>query len=73
MTTLTEADVEAAALSWLAGLGWQVARGPEIAPERATYAGRKRGLLTSTMPPPTTFRRSASSPSPRAGTPGGPT
>ena len=42
MTTLTEADVESAALDWLAGLGWQVARGPDIAPdtpsaERADY------------------------------------
>ncbi len=32
MTTLTGADVEAAALGWLAGLGWRVAHGPEIAP-----------------------------------------
>ena len=42
MTTLTEADVEAAALEWLAGLGWQVAHGPDLAPdapgaERADY------------------------------------
>ena len=42
MTTITEADVEAAALDWLAGLGWQVAHGPDIAPgdsgaERADY------------------------------------
>ena len=28
----TEADVESAALSWLAGVGWQVAHGPDIAP-----------------------------------------
>ena len=33
MTTLTEADVESAALSWLAALGWQVAHGPDIAPD----------------------------------------
>ena len=32
MTTLTEADVEQAALDWLAGLGWRVAHGPDIAP-----------------------------------------
>ena len=42
MTTLTEADVEAAALAWLSALGWQVAHGPDIAPgapdaERADY------------------------------------
>ena len=33
MTTLTEADVEEVALSWLRGLGWQTAYGPDIAPE----------------------------------------
>ena len=33
MTTLTEADVEQAALEWLSGLGWGVAHGPDIAPD----------------------------------------
>ena len=33
MTTLTEADVEAAALDWLRGLGWEAAHGPDIAPD----------------------------------------
>ena len=33
MTTLTEADVEEATLGWLATLGWQVAHGPDIAPD----------------------------------------
>ena len=33
MTTITEADVESAALEWLAGVGWGVAHGPDIAPE----------------------------------------
>ena len=42
MTSLTESDVEAAALEWLAGLGWGIAHGAEIAPgapgaERADY------------------------------------
>ena len=42
MTTLTESDVEQVALDWLSGLGWQVAHGPDIAPdtpgaERADY------------------------------------
>ncbi len=42
MTTLTETDVEHAALEWLAALGWQTAHGPNIAPdtpgtERADY------------------------------------
>ncbi len=42
MTTLTEAAVEQAALDWLANLGWQTLRGPDIAPgapgsERADY------------------------------------
>ena len=33
MTTITEAEVEQAALSWLAGVGWQVSHGPNIAPD----------------------------------------
>ena len=42
MSTLTEADVEQAALDWLASLGWGVAHGPDIGPdapgaERADY------------------------------------
>ncbi len=42
MTTLTEADVEDAALEWLGDLGWQTAHGPDIASgapgeERADY------------------------------------
>ena len=32
MTTINEADVESAALEWLAGIGWQTAHGPDIAP-----------------------------------------
>ena len=42
MTALTEADVEQAALAWLASLGWATAHGPDIGPdggqpERAGY------------------------------------
>ena len=42
MTTLTEADVEEAALEWLASAGWQTVHGPDIGPgapgeERADY------------------------------------
>ena len=33
MTTITEVDVEQAALDWLRALGWQVAHGPDIAPD----------------------------------------
>ena len=33
MTTLNENTVEQAALSWLRELGWDVAYGPEIAPD----------------------------------------
>ena len=33
MTTLIEADVEAAPLDWLADLGWQAAHGPDAAPD----------------------------------------
>ena len=32
MTTIAEVDVEVAALAWLAGVGWQTAHAPEIAP-----------------------------------------
>ena len=35
MTTFTEAEVEAAALDWLDALGWQIAYGPDIAPDTA--------------------------------------
>ena len=40
--SITEADVEQAALAWLAALGWQVAHGPDVAPdtpnaERSNY------------------------------------
>ena len=40
MTTLTEADVEEAALAWLAGVGWQVKHGRDIAPDTQ---GAERG------------------------------
>ena len=33
MTTLSESDVEQVALEWLANVGWQVAHGPDIAPD----------------------------------------
>ena len=33
MTTITEAEVEQAALFWLEGVGWQVTHGPDIAPD----------------------------------------
>ena len=33
MSTIAEADVEQAALSWLSSLGWQTAYGPDIAPD----------------------------------------
>ena len=33
MTTFGESTVEKAALDWLDGLGWQVAHGPDIAPD----------------------------------------
>ena len=33
MTTFKESDIEIAALSWLASLGWKIAYGPDIAPD----------------------------------------
>ena len=33
MTTITEADVESAALDWLSALGWRVAHGSDIVPD----------------------------------------
>ena len=60
VTTLTESTVEEAALGWLAGLGWSMAHGPDIAPdtpgaERADYGGvvlerRLRGALARLNP-----------------------
>ena len=61
MTTLTEADVEEAALAWLADLSWQVAHGPDIAPdgsnrwsgtdfEQVVLEGRLRDALAALNP-----------------------
>ena len=60
MTTFNESTVEAAALNWLAELGWQTAYGPNIAPdtpqaERADYGqvvleGRLRDALANLNP-----------------------
>ena len=52
MSTLTEADVEQAALEWLAVAGWSVAHGPDIAPdaaaaERGDYGGGGAGAQAS--------------------------
>ena len=49
MTTLTEADVEDAALEWLATLGWQTVHGPDIAPGRAR-PGRGPSCRSGTEP-----------------------
>jgi type I restriction enzyme R subunit len=34
MTRLAESDVEQATLAWLKATGWQLAHGPEIAPDQ---------------------------------------
>lgn len=39
MTTLTESEVEQAALDWLACLAWAVGHGPGIAPEMPDIEG----------------------------------
>ena len=60
ITTITEADVEKAALEWLSALGWRVVHGPDIAPgapdaERGDYGQvvldyRLRDALASLNP-----------------------
>ena len=60
MTSITEADIEQAALKWLEGLGWRVVHGVDVAPdapaaERADYgdvvlARRLRGWLVRLNP-----------------------
>ncbi len=60
MTTITENDVEQAAMEWLSEARWEIAYGPDIAPdqpasERADYAevileGRLRNALASLNP-----------------------
>ena len=49
MTTMTEADVEQAALDWLHALGWQAAHGPDIAPD--TPNAERGGLRTGNSGP----------------------
>ncbi len=44
MTSLTEAVVEQAALAWPSGLGWQVAHGPDIAPDARPELIRQAAL-----------------------------
>ena len=60
VTRFTESEVEAAALEWLESLGWNIAHGPDIAPdtpgaERADYGavvleGRLRDALVRLNP-----------------------
>ena len=60
VTAVTESVVEDAALDWLAGCGWNVTHGPDIAPdspgsERADYGavvleGRLRGAMDRLNP-----------------------
>ena len=60
IASFTESEVEDAALDWLAGCGWSVAHGPDIAPdapdaERADYGavvleGRLRRALDRLNP-----------------------
>ena len=46
MTTITEADVEQAALDWLAALGWQTAHGLAIAPDAPAAERDDYGQVT---------------------------
>jgi len=43
MTHLTESVVEQAALAWLEASGWQVAHGPDIAPDMPAAERRDYG------------------------------
>ena len=43
MATINESMVESAALDWLSGLGWQVAHGPDIAPDTPNAERRDYG------------------------------
>ena len=50
MTTITEADVEQAALDWLSGLGWAVASGqtlPQTRPRLSASATPRYHLVRS--------------------------
>ena len=52
MTTITEADVEHAALNWLEGLDWRIAHGPDLsacdACLRATHRQAQAGIAPDT-------------------------
>jgi len=50
---VTESVVEEAALAWLEAGGWQVAHGPEIAPDTpaAERAGCRERMLTEPVVP----------------------
>jgi type I restriction enzyme R subunit len=61
MTTFTESTIESAALAWLESAGWQVARGPDLAPGapaaeqrdygEAALTGRLRNALLPRLIP----------------------
>ena len=52
MTTLTEVDLEQAALDWLANIGWRVAHGLALAPDTpgAEVLVRVKGVSSSPRP-----------------------
>jgi len=43
MTAFTESTVEDAALAWLTSTGWQIAHGPDIAPDMPAADRRDHG------------------------------
>ena len=45
MTAITESDVEQSALAWLEGLGWNIAHGPNIAPDTTGAARADYGQV----------------------------
>ena len=59
MTSFSESEVEQLALDWLAGLGWSVAHGPDIAPgalqKNAERDGYDRVVLEQRLTEPPSF------------------
>jgi type I restriction enzyme R subunit len=58
MTGVTESVVEQATLAWLEAMGWQVAHGPDIAPDMLAPERRDYGEVVLAQRLPGSTRRS---------------